>query len=440
METLKDTLKIVGGKKLKGEIRPQGAKNEAFQVIAATLLTSEDVLMKNIPDILDIRNLFKILEILGVSIKKEGEGTFRFNSSKIDLQKMQTKEFSDNFSKLRGSLMISGAMLGRFGVGFLQDPGGDKIGVRPVTTHLRGFVDIGATFETGEGFQKIKLEKVNSKKITLREASVTGTANVILASVLQKENPHILEIYNAACEPYVEQLCKMLNKMGAEISGVGTNLLIIKSAEKLSGTEHELLPDMIEIGSLISLAVVCGEGILIKNAKLSHLGDIATVIFGKLGVKMEEGDEGIFIPAHPEFMIQEPSARGKSIRVVYDDKWPGLSPDHLSSLIVMSVFAKGSVTFRQRMFDRRLLFCDVLNQMGAEIVMSHHQEVTVIGNNRKNTLTGIKMASPDIRAGMALLIAALSAKGESVIQNAQQIHRGYEKVVERLSALGADIE
>lgn len=439
MQDLKDSLKIVGGKKLKGKIRPQGAKNEAFQVIAGALLTSEKVTIKNIPDILDIRNLFDILKIIGVKIENFSPGEYIFDSSGIDVSKMQTKEFSNSFSKLRGSLMVAGAMLGRFGLGYLQEPGGDKIGVRPVTTHLRGFVDIGATFQKEVDLQKIEFKKINSKRITLREASVTGTANVILASVLQKESPHELEIFNSACEPYIEQLCKMLNKMGANISGAGTNLLKIKSVEKLSGTEHELLPDMIEIGSLISLAVVCGDGILIEGAKLSYLGDIANIIFQKLGVKIEEREDGLFIPEHKEFSIQTPSARGKSIRVIYDDKWPGLSPDHISSLIVMSVFAKGSVTFRQRMFDRRLLFCDVLNQMGAEIVMSHHQEVTVIGNNRKNDLIGLNMASPDIRAGMALLIAALSAKGESVINNASQIHRGYEKIVERLSALGAEI-
>lgn len=262
---------------------------------------------------------------------------------------------------------------------------------------------------------------------------------MILASVLQKDSPHEVEIFNAACEPYVEQLCKMLQGMGADISGVGTNLLKIKSVNKLGSVEHELLPDMIEIGSLISLGVVCGDGILIEGAQLSHLGDIAHTIFQKLGVKIEEREDGLFIPPHTEFSIQHPSARGKSIRVVYDDKWPGLSPDHISSLIVMTVFANGSVTFRQRMFDRRLLFCDILNTMGAEIVMSHHQEVTVIGNNRKNDLIGLNMASPDIRAGMALLIAALSAEGESVIHNAHQIHRGYENIVERLSALGAHI-
>lgn len=437
---MKDTFKIKGGKKLKGTVVPQGAKNEAFQVIAGTLLTSEDVFIENLPDILDIRNLFGILEILGVEVEKVSDKKYRFNAKNLKPENMQKPEFSSAFSKLRGSLMIAGAMLGRFGTGFLQEPGGDKIGVRPVTTHVRGFIDIGGVLEINEGFQKISLENIVSKRITLREASVTGTANIILASVLEKKEPHTLEIYNAACEPYIQQLCNMLNGMGADISGAGTNLLTIKSVKKLSGTNHRLLPDMIEIGSLISLAVVCGEGILIKDAKKEHLGEIASVIFEKLGANMEFREDGIFIPEHKKYEVKQPTTPGKSIRNIYDDKWPGLSPDHMSSLIVMAVYAEGSVTIRQRMFDRRLLFCDVLNQMGAEIVMSHHQEVTVIGNNRESNLIGIKMASPDIRAGMALLIAALSAKGESMIQNAGQIHRGYEDIVDRLKNLGADIE
>jgi UDP-N-acetylglucosamine 1-carboxyvinyltransferase len=437
---MSDILKIKGGNKLKGTIVPQGAKNEAFQVIAAALLTKEDVLIDNVPNIVDIQNLFEILKILNVEVEKIGDKKYRFNAKNLNPENMQKEEFTKAFSKLRGSLMIAGAMLGRFGVGFVQQPGGDRIGVRPVTTHVRGFIDIGGILENEKGFQKITLSEVNSKRVTLREASVTGTANVILASVLEKKSPHTLELYNVACEPYIQQLCKMLSSMGADISGIGTNLLTIKSVKELSGTNHTILPDMIEIGSLISLAVVCGEGILIEGAKKEHLGEIASIIFEKLGANLEYREDGIFIPEHKQYQIKQPTTPGKSIRNIYDDKWPGLSPDHISSLIVMTVFAEGSVTVRQRMFDRRLLFCDVLNQMGAEIVMSHHQEVTVIGNNRENSLTGINMSSPDIRAGMALLIAALSAKGESIINNAGQIHRGYENIVERLSALGAQIE
>lgn len=434
-----DAIKIKGGKKLKGSIKPQGSKNEAFEVIAAALLTDEDVLIENVPEILDILNLFEILKILGASVTKEAPGAYRLNAAKIDIEKIKTKEFSNLFSKLRGSLLVAGALLGRFGKSVIQQPGGDKIGIRPIVAHIHAFIDIGAEVETREDFQELVLKKITSKRITLREASVTGTANVILASVLEKDGPHVLEIYNAGCETYIQQLCKMLNSMGAEISGAGTNLIIIKSVKGLKGTTHRILPDMLEIVSLITLGVVCGDGLLIKGAKIEHIGEITNIILKKIGVCIEERADGIFVPEHKEYIIQKPTTPGKNIRIIYDDKWPGLSPDHISSLIVLCVYAKGIVTIRQRMFDRRLLFCDVLNTMGADIVMSHHQEVTVVGNNRSRTLVGVEMASPDIRAGMALLIAALSAKGESVIQNAHQIHRGYENVTERLSAIGADI-
>lgn len=437
---MSDVLKIVGNKKLKGSIKPQGSKNEAFQVIAAALLTDKDVVIENIPEVLDILNLFEILQILGVEISKEGPGAYRLNAKAVDVEKMKTEEFSKLFSKLRGSLLVAGAMLGRFGTSVIQQPGGDKIGIRPITTHVKAFQDIGADVEVKGDFQELVLNKIVSKRITLREASVTGTANVILASVLQKDSPHVLEIYNAGCETYIQQLCKMLNSMGAQISGAGTNLIIITSVKELKGTNHKLLPDMLEIVSLITLGVVCGEGIFIEGAKCEYIGDITCIILKKLGVTIEERPDGIFVPVHKEYCIQKPTTVGKNIRVIYDDKWPGLSPDHISSLVVLCVYAKGIVTIRQRMFDRRLLFCDVLNNMGADIVMSHHQEVTVVGNNRTRTLVGVEMSSPDIRAGMALLIAALSATGESVIQNAHQIYRGYEHVVERLQAIGADIE
>ncbi|MFT5359762.1 MAG: UDP-N-acetylglucosamine 1-carboxyvinyltransferase [Candidatus Paceibacteria bacterium] len=433
-----DILKIKGGKKLKGSIKPQGAKNEAFQVLAAVLLTEEDVFIHNLPKILDIVNLLDLFRLISVSVKDLGEGSWQFNASNVDPEKMKTDLFQQKFSELRGSLMVSGAMLARFGVGYLPEPGGDRIGVRPVTVHTRAFVDIGGEFDRENNI--ISLTKIDSKRITLREASVTGTANVILASVLKKgEKEHRLEIYNAACEPYIQQLCKMLNSMGAKISGSGTNLLSIEGVEKLSGTEHRLDPDMIEIGSFICMAAAVGEGVLIEGAKVSHLGEIAFYIFEKLGVTIEEKSDGLFVPKHDEINIKRPTTKAKRIRTVYDDRWPGLSPDHLSSLIAMSVHSKGMVTFKQRMFDRRLLFCDVLNTMGADTIMSHHQEVTVIGNNRSSKLTGVKMASPDIRAGMALVIAALSAEGESVINNAGQIHRGYEDIVDRLRILGADI-
>ncbi len=435
---MKDTLIIHGGKKLEGTVQPQGAKNEAFQVLAAALLTSEDVVVRNVPDILDIHNLFRLFEILGARVDKKDTHTFVLNAKNIDPKQMETQEFQKLFSQLRGSLMVAGAMLARFGVGFVPAPGGDKIGVRPVTVHTRGFVDLGGELDTTSG--GLKLSKIESKRITLREASVTGTANIILASVLQKNNtPHRVEIYNAACEPYIQQLISMLNAMGARISGSGTNLLVVEGVPSLSGTDHTIAPDMIEIGSWICLGAAIGNGILIEGSKKEHLGEIAYYIFGKLGVTIEETDRGLFVPKHESITILRPSTAGKRIRTVYDDRWPGLSPDHLSSMIAMCVQASGIVTFRQRMFDRRLLFCDKLNEMGADIIMSHHQEVTIIGNQRKK-LVGIDMASPDIRAGMALIIAALCAEGKSTIRNASQIHRGYENIVERLRALGAEIE
>lgn len=437
---MSDTFKIIGGKKLKGSIRPQGSKNEAFQVIAAALLTDEDVVIENIPEVLDILNLFEILKILGVEVTKLGHGSYKLNASAVDVEKMKTEEFSKLFSRLRGSLLVAGAMLGRFGKSIIQQPGGDRIGIRPITTHVKAFADIGADVEVKGDFQELILKKIVSKRITLSEASVTGTANAILSAVLEKDSPHVLEIYNAGCETYIQQLCKMLNNMGAKISGAGTNLIIIESVKKLNATNHTLLPDMLEIVSLIVLGVVCGEGIFIEGAKREHIGEITSIVLKKLGVCVEEREEGFFVPEHKEYEIQKPKTAGKNIRIIYDDKWPGLSPDHISSLIVLCVYAKGMVTIRQRMFDRRLLFCDVLNTMGAEIVMSHHQEVTVVGNNRSRKLVGLEMASPDIRAGMALLIAALSANGTSVIQNAHQINRGYENIVERLRSVGADIE
>lgn len=435
---MKDTLIIRGGKKLQGTVIPQGAKNEAFQVLAAVLLTQEDVVMRNVPDILDIHNLLSLFETLGVSIEKKDSHTFVCNAKNIDPKQMETLEFQKLFSKLRGSLMIAGAMLARFGVGYVPAPGGDKIGVRPVTVHTRGFLDLGGSIDIDTGM--LTLSRIESKRITLREASVTGTANIILASVLKKDGQeHTVEIYNAACEPYIQQLITMLNSMGAKITGSGTNLLTIEGVESLRGTEHTIAPDMIEIGSWICLAASVGDGIVIQGARKEDLGDIAWYIFGKLGVTIEEKENGLFVPRHDSIDILRPSTAAKRIRTIYDDRWPGLSPDHLSSMIAMCTQAHGMVTFRQRMFDRRLLFCDKLNDMGADIIMSHHQEITIVGNNRKGLL-GMEMMSPDIRAGMALVIAALIAEGTSIIKNAGQIHRGYENIVERLRLLGADIE
>lgn len=451
MKKFSDTITINGNNLLKGRICPQGAKNESFQVLAAVLLTEEDVEIKNIPEILDIKNLFEIFKILGVKIKKIKKGHYIFNSKKITKEKINSKEFFEKFSKLRGSLMVSGALLARFGFAVLPTPGGDKIGIRPISTHIRGFLDLGAKYDKKS--KKIILDKILSKvdknKIILKDTSVTGTANIILASVLEKnEKKHVVEIYNAASEPYVQQLIKMLNSMGADIEGGGTNFITIKSVKKLSSAKHEILPDMIEIGSFICLAVATGDGVFIENAKKEHLGELTFDIFKKLGVNIKEikkddkvwKKEGFFIPRHKKIKVEKPQTVTGTIRTIQDDTWPKLSPDHLSSIISMLVFSKGIVTVKQRMFERRLVFCDVLNTMGADIIMSHHQEVTVVGNNRERELYGVEMVSPDIRAGMALLIAALSAKGQSKIHNATQIHRGYENIIERLKNIGADIK
>lgn len=433
---MNDTLVIRGGNILRGNIKPQGAKNEAFQVLAATLLTDEDVILHNLPDILDVRNFFKILIALGVRIEElETRGSYKFNAANVHPENMESKEFNEVFSQLRGSLVVAGAMLARFGIGYLAEPGGDKIGVRPVTVHLNGFLDLGAE----KYGPKITLKYLTEEEVILNEASVTGTANIVLASVLKKEGAKKITIYNAACEPYIQQLCAMLNSMGAKIEGARTNCITITPVEKLGGCEHTLNPDMIEVGSLICMAVVCGDGILIEGAQFKHLGTITMRIFKKLGVTIEERESGIYIPEHRDFSIKKPTTPGKQIRKVYDDRWPGLSPDHLSCMIVMSLFAHGSVTFDQRMFERRLLFCDILNNMGADIVMSNYQSATIIGSGKSRELTGLEMSSPDIRAGMALLIAALAAEGTSTIKNAHQIHRGYENIVERLTAIGADI-
>jgi len=432
-----NTLVVNGGKLLRGKIKPQGAKNEAFQVLAACLLTEEDVEIKNIPDIVDIRHLFEIFDLLGVYMKKMAKGHYIFNAKNVNYKTISNLDFIEKFGRLRGSLMITGALLARFGYANLPEPGGDKIGIRPITTHIQGFIDIGADYDINE--KTLRLEKIVSQRITLREASVTGTANLILSSVLEKKKPHKIEIYNAAAEPYIQQLIKMLQTMGAEINGAGTNLVVIHSVKKLMGTSHILLPDMIEIGAFIAMAVAVGDGILIEKAKKEHLGKIAFDTFTDLGVTIVPRQAGLYIPRHEHFEIRRADDRTKRVRTIHDDTWPKLSPDHLSSIISMAIHAKGILTVRQRMFDRRLLFCDVLNSMGANIIMSHHQEVTVVGNDREYELTGIEMSSPDIRAGMALLIAALTAKGKSKIHNAGQIHRGYESIVRRLNNLGADI-
>lgn len=435
-----DTLIIQGGKLLSGKIKPQGAKNEALQILSAVLLYPGKTLVNNIPDIADVNKLIDILEYLGVTIEKVGPGEIIFDATSVDADKMDTAKFHELSSSLRGSLMVAGAMLGRFGRAFIPTPGGDKIGIRPITTHLRGFKSLGA-YEVGSQNYVMSKDFDRPKRIQLREASVTGTANILLASIFLP-NSHPFQIYNAACEPYVQQLCSLLEKYGAKISGVGSNLITIDPSKVNTSAglvEHTIQPDMIEIGSLIVLAAVCGDGILIEGENLlGVLGETAQVVFEKLGTRWEERPDGLYIPRHSSYAIQAPSVKGK-IRAIYDQVWPGLSPDHISHLIVLAVFAKGSVVFEQRMFDERLHFTRTLRDMGATINPSTNKQVLVVGNNRQIKLVGVEMSSPDIRAGMTLLIAALAAEGQSVIQNAHQIHRGYEKIVDRLKNLDADI-
>lgn len=435
-----DTLIVNGGKILSGRIKPQGAKNEVLQTLAAVLLYPGKTHIKNIPDIADVQKLIEILAFLGVVIERFDDGSAMFDAEKVGSEKMNTEKYRELASQLRGSLMVAGAMIGRFGKAFIPTPGGDKIGIRPITTHLHAFRAIGVQ-EEGDQTYRLDTNFSRPDRIQLREASVTGTANILLAAVFtQKGKP--LEIYNTACEPYVQQLCSLLKKFGARIEGVGSNLLTIHPSEvdvKEKTVEHMTQPDMIEIGSLIVLAVVCGRGVTIEGQGLINvIGETACTVFGKLGVKWEERSDGLYIPHHDHYSIQNPTIQSKT-RLVYDQTWPGLSPDHISHLIVLSVFAKGSVIFEQRMFNERLHFTSDLRDMGARVHQSTNKEVTVIGNNRELSLVGVNMSSPDIRAGVALLIAALAAEGTSAIKNAHQIHRGYENIVERLKALGADI-
>lgn len=435
---MKNTLIINGGKKLSGAITPQGAKNEALQVLCAVLLTDKDVVIKNVPQILDVLNLIKILEVLGVAVKDLGNKSYSFNAANVDPEKVYTDEYRDLASRLRGSLMLVGATLARFGVGYVPEPGGDKIGTRSISGHIFGFRELGATTDGS----LIHLSRVeHEKEIEFDKPSVTGTANVILASVLKKgTKPHRVTLYNVACEPYIQQLCRMLNSMGAKISGARTNLLTIEGVSNLNGTVHVIDPDMIEIGSLVSLAAVIGDGVLIKDAKPIHLGFTACKVFKKLGVNLQQREGGIFIPRHDSFSIQSPFNQKDPIRLIHDNPWPGLSPDHISCLITMATHAHGQVIVQQRMFEDRLGFCETLVSMGCQIKVFGKQEALIIGNDRRFELNPIHMSSPDIRAGMALLIAALSADGQSIINNAKQIHRGYENIVERLNALGADIQ
>ena len=430
------SFRIKGGKRLSGEIIPQGAKNEALQIICAVLLTSEDVLLNNVPDIQDVNKLIELLVSLGVKVKKTAENQFVFNASDINQEKIYSKEYYKNASSIRGSVMLLGPMLARLGKGFLPQPGGDKIGRRRLDTHFTGLEKLGAKFnyDESEKCYYIKVEKLKGADMLLDEASVTGTANILMASVLAEGKT---TIFNAACEPYLVQLSKMLNRMGAKIEGIGSNMLKIEGVKKLSGTTHTMLADMIEVGSFIGLAAMTRSEITIKGANLNDLGMIPDV-FRRLGVKVEQKDKDIFIPQQDNYSIE--SYIDGSIMSIADAPWPGFTPDLISIVLVVATQAEGSVLIHQKMFESRLFFVDKLIDMGARIILCDPHRATVIGMNHEFPFRGIRMSSPDIRAGVALLIAALSAEGTSVIDNIEQIDRGYQSIDIRLQKLGAEIE
>ncbi|MDC7993709.1 UDP-N-acetylglucosamine 1-carboxyvinyltransferase [Altibacter sp. HG106] len=430
------TFQIEGGHPLQGEITPQGAKNEALQILCAVLLTSEKVIINNIPDIRDVNKLIQILEHLGVTVEKLGKGSYSFQSDALDLKYLESALFKEEGSSLRGSIMIVGPLLARFGKGYIPRPGGDKIGRRRLDTHFEGFIKLGAKFRYNkeERFYGVEApDGLAGTYMLLDQASVTGTANIVMAAVLAKGTT---TIYNAACEPYLQQLCKMLNRMGAKISGVGSNLLTIEGVTELGGCEHRILPDMIEIGSWIGLAAMTQSELTIKNVSWDNLGLIPDT-FRKLGITLERRDDDIYIPSHEEYEIQ--GYIDGSILTVADAPWPGFTPDLLSIVLVTCTQAKGSVLIHQKMFESRLFFVDKLIDMGAKIILCDPHRATVIGHNFESTLKATTMTSPDIRAGISLLIAALSAKGTSTIHNIEQIDRGYENIDERLRAVGAKI-
>jgi len=430
------TFIIEGGHQLHGEITPQGAKNEALQILCAVLLTPETVTIHNIPDILDVNKLIAILEDLGVKIQKKGKGSYTFKADDVNLDYLQSEAFKKDGRGLRGSIMLVGPMLARFGQGFIPKPGGDKIGRRRLDTHFEGFMNLGAKFRYNreEHFFGVEAKKLKGAYMLLDEASVTGTANIVMAAVLAEGTT---TIYNAACEPYLQQLCKMLNKMGARISGIGSNLLTIEGVESLGGTEHRMLPDMIEIGSWVGLAAMTQSELTIKNVSWENLGLIPSV-FGKLGIKIKKKGDDIYIPAHKKGYEIQNFIDG-SILTIADAPWPGLTPDLLSILLVVATQARGEVLIHQKMFESRLFFVDKLLDMGAKVILCDPHRATVIGHDFKSTLKGTTMVSPDIRAGVSLLIAALSAKGTSTIHNIEQIDRGYEAIDTRLRAIGAHI-
>lgn len=426
---------IIGGKKLKGEIIPQGAKNEALQILCAVLLTPEKVVISNIPDIVDVNKLIDLLRDLGVKIEKTGHEEYTFQADNVDVDYLNSPEFKKKGGSLRGSIMIVGPLLSRFGKGYIPKPGGDKIGRRRLDTHFIGFQNLGAKFiyDEANDFYKVEAKDLKGCYMLLDEASVTGTANIVMAAVLAKGTT---TIYNAACEPYLQQLCKMLNRMGAKISGIGSNLLIIEGVEYLKGTTHRMLPDMIEIGSFIGLAAMTQSEITIKNVAYDELGVIPAT-FQRLGIKLERRGDDIFIPSQENYEID--TFIDGSILTIADAIWPGLTPDLLSIVLVVATQAKGTVLIHQKMFESRLFFVDKLIDMGAQIILCDPHRATVIGLNRQHQLKGISMTSPDIRAGVSLLIAALSANGKSTIHNIEQIDRGYQNIDVRLQKLGAQI-
>lgn len=427
---------VEGNCRLSGSINPQGAKNEALQILCACLLTDKPVTINNVPNILDVRRLISLIKGLGVKVEKLSENAFRFTAENIDLEYFASKEYLAEAKKIRGSVMLLAPLLARYGKAFLPKPGGDKIGRRRLDTHFHGFISLGAEFKYNEENDEffLEAEKLKGTYLHMEEISVTGTANIVMASVLAEGRT---TIYNAACEPYIQQLCKMLVAMGAKISGIGSNLLVIDGVNTLSGTDHTILPDMIEVGSLIGLAAMTQSELRIKDVNIPMLGIIPSV-FQKLGIKLEFVNDDIIVHQQDSYEIQ--NFIDGSILTIYDAPWPGFTPDLLSIILVVATQAKGSVLVHQKMFESRLFFVDKLIDMGAQIILCDPHRATVIGLDRQSLLRGIKMSSPDIRAGVALLIAALSANGKSQINNIQQIDRGYEQIDVRLNALGANIK
>ena len=430
------SFEVIGGKRLKGEIVPQGAKNEALQIISAVLLTPEKMTISNIPDILDVNLLIDLLEEMGVKVERPNRHTCIFQADAVDIEYLRSEAYQKKSGRLRGSVMVAGPLLARFRKAFIPKPGGDKIGRRRLDTHIIGFEKLGAIFryEQEDGLFHLEAPQLKGTHLLLDEPSVTGTANIIMAAVMAEG---VTSLYNAACEPYIQQLCKMLTRMGAKINGIGSNLLHIEGVSYLGGTEHRMLPDMIEIGSFIGLAAMTQSEITIRNAGLDHLGIIPEK-FRQLGIQLEFRGDDIYIPEQDVYEIQ--SFLDGSVLTIYDHPWPGFTPDLLSIVLVVATQARGSILIHQKMFESRLFFVDKLIDMGAQIILCDPHRAAVIGLAREQRLRGITMSSPDIRAGVALLIAALSAEGRSVIQNIEQIDRGYQQIDQRLRQLGAQID